>query len=394
MAQPHSHQCPPHRQHDDDDDEDYPELLVTAATSPSTILTPRMMSKTLLSQATIDPDVDPDMPALVDPLSRDPQQSATRPRRRRQRAPRIGRVPKRCTKRPTTTGHKPPDEENKTGDTAGVDASPGHHHQDEEDPSDLPDLEPTGYSSSDDSDDDSDTPVGRPSFNNAAKSHTGIDFPPRKWGVKNVGKRDIQRLKRFFPGASFETIQRTLGATTQYATKGAVEGTALKERMKAPNPVLNIPRRNEDVATDTLFSSTPAIDTGGCVAAQFFIGCKSKYRSIVPLKDTDADFPSALMEEIHKRGAMNRLISDSAKAEISARVKEILNMLVIKDWQSEAHHQHQNPAERGWQPTKSWSNITLNMSGAPPECWLLVLAYICTLQNHLALQEPWLEDPN
>ena len=59
-------------------------------------------------------------------------------------------------------------------------------------------------------------------------------------------------------------------------------------------------------------------------------------------------------------------------------------MLVIKDWQSEAHHQHQNPAEHGWQPTKSWSNITLNMSGAPPECWLLVLACICMLQNHLA----------
>ena len=89
------------------------------------------------------------------------------------------------------------------------------------------------------------------------------------------------------------------------------------------------------------------------------------------------------MEEIRKRGAMNRLISDSAKAEVSAQVKEILNMLVIKDWQSEAHQQHQNPAECGWQSTKAWSNINLNTSGAPPECWLLVLGYICALQNHL-----------
>ena len=151
-------------------------------------------------------------------------------------------------------------------------------------------AEPTGYSSSDDIDDESDTPVGRPSFNNAAKSHTGIDFPCRKWGVKTVRKWDIQKLKSFLPGASAKTIQRTLRATTQYATKGDVEGTTLRETMKAPNPVLNIPRRNEDVATDTLFSSTPVIDTGGCVAAQFFIGCKSKHRSIVPLKDSDADF--------------------------------------------------------------------------------------------------------
>jgi methylmalonyl-CoA mutase N-terminal domain/subunit len=60
------------------------------------------------------------------------------------------------------------------------------------------------------------------------------------------------------------------------------------------------------------------------------------------------------MEEIRKLRAMNRLISDSAKAE------------VIKDWQSGAHQQHQNTAESGWQPTKSWSNINLNISEAPP----------------------------
>jgi hypothetical protein len=110
------------------------------------------------------------------------------------------------------------------------------------------------------------------------------------------------------------------------------------------------------------------------MAAQFFIGCKSKFKSIVPLMDSDVDFPAALMEEIRKHGAINGLLSDSDKAEISARVKEILGMLVIGDWQSEPHHQHQNPAELGWRDTKEWSNIQLNTSGAPPECWLLVLA--------------------
>jgi hypothetical protein len=219
--------------------------------------------------------------------------------------------------------------------------------QDKDDFSDLPDLEPTGYSSSDDSDDESDTPVGRPSFNNEARSHTGINFPTQKWGVKTVRKWDIQKLKKFLPGVGVETIQDTFRATTQYATKDAVEDTALWKQMQAPNPVLNIPRRNEDVAMDILFHSTAAIDTGGCIAAQFFIGCKPIFRSDVPLKDSDADFPSALMEEIRKCGAMNRIISDSTKAEVSARVKQILNTLVIKDWQSEPHHKHQNPAELG-----------------------------------------------
>jgi hypothetical protein len=172
-----------------------------------------------------------------------------------------------------------------------------------------------------------------------------------------VQKWDIQKLKKFLPGASAETIQHMLQATAQCATKGTVEGTALQEQMRAPNPVLNMPRRNEDVTTDMSFSSTPAIDTGGCIASQFLIGCKSKFRLVVPLKDSDADFPSALMEEIRKHGAMNRLISNGTKAEVSAPVKEILGTLVIGDWQSEPHHQHQDPAELGWRETKEWSNI-------------------------------------
>ena len=127
--------------------------------------------------------------------------------------------------------------------------------------------------------------AGHPSTTQPSPTQALTFPPPGNGGVKTVGKRDIQKLKKVLSWRKLRgTIQHTLGATTQYATKGAVEGTVLKERMKAPNPVLNIPRRNEDVATDTLFSSTPAIGSGGCVAAQFFIGCKSKYRSIVPLK--------------------------------------------------------------------------------------------------------------
>jgi hypothetical protein len=38
----------------------------------------------------------------------------------------------------------------------------------------------------------------------------------------------------------------------------------------------------------------------------------------------------------------------------------------------------------GWKDTKEWSNLQLNTSGAPPECWLLVLAHVDILQNHIA----------
>ena len=51
--------------------------------------------------------------------------------------------------------------------------------------------------------------------------------------------------------------------------------THLRKWFKSPNPALNIARRHEPVATDTVFSDTPAVDTNGVTTAQFFVGTKS-----------------------------------------------------------------------------------------------------------------------
>ena len=53
------------------------------------------------------------------------------------------------------------------------------------------------------------------------------------------------------------------------------------------------------------------------------------------------------MDEIRKYGAMDKLTSDNAKAEISARVKDVLRTLNIKDWQSEPYKGNQNFANEG-----------------------------------------------
>ena len=45
--------------------------------------------------------------------------------------------------------------------------------------------------------------------------------------------------------------------------------------MKSPYPALNVWRRHEPVATDTIHGGTPAVDTGGHTYAQVFIGRKS-----------------------------------------------------------------------------------------------------------------------
>ena len=81
---------------------------------------------------------------------------------------------------------------------------------------------------------------------------------------------------------------------------------------------------------------------------------------------------------------MDQIISDNAKAQISERVQEILNVLQIKDWSSEPHRKNQNFAERIWRDVKRKSEATLNFSNAPAFVWLLALDYVCFIQNHTA----------
>ena len=131
--------------------------------------------------------------------------------------------------------------------------------------------------------------------NNRAKHFTGIEIPPKS--QRYNAKTNVETLRRFFVGVSDDSIRRTLEATTQYGTRGAVDGTTLRSQIKSLNPILNIPRQQEDVATDTIYSNTPAIDDGS-TAAQFFIGKTSRYRSIVPAGTSDASFIHTLMYEI------------------------------------------------------------------------------------------------
>ena len=117
--------------------------------------------------------------------------------------------------------------------------------------------------------------------------------------------------------------------------------------------------------------------------AQVYAGNKSCYISVYGLK-SDGDFYGSLMDVIRQRGAMDCLISDRAKAEISNRVKEVLRAYSIDDWQSEPYHQNQNKAERMIQEVKRYSNWVLNHTGAPPESWLLVFEYVAFIFNRTA----------
>ena len=115
------------------------------------------------------------------------------------------------------------------------------------------------------------------------------------------------------------------------------------KHLKSRNPALNIPRRHEPVATDTVFSDTPAEDSG-VKQAQVCVGRDTVVVDAYPMK-SEKQFVNTLEDNIRRRGAMDKLLSDSAKTEISNKVMDILRAYHISNWQSEPYHKNQNPAE-------------------------------------------------
>jgi hypothetical protein len=81
---------------------------------------------------------------------------------------------------------------------------------------------------------------------------------------------------------------------------------------------------------------------------------------------------------------MDKLISDCACVKTNTRIKDILRALVISEWQSEPYQENQNFAENWYGTIKAATNHVMNLSGAPPECWLLALMYMCYVPNNLA----------
>jgi hypothetical protein len=83
-------------------------------------------------------------------------------------------------------------------------------------------------------------------------------------------------------------------------------------------------------------------------------------------------------------GAPNKLFSDNAKAQQSAKVKEILRNFAVADASSEPHYQNQNAAEREIQDVKKDMEMVMNLINTPYEWWPLCVEYIAMVKNHTA----------
>ena len=224
-------------------------------------------------------------------------------------------------------------------------------------------------------DDSSSTLAPCPTF--MANQH---DFRTYQHAVKHEAP-DYKKFRPYFGFVNVDTVQKTMEQSTQWGVSLPIT-FPMKRYLKSRNPALNIPRRHEAVATDTVFSDTPTEDSG-VKQAQVFVGRDTPEADAYPMK-SGKQFVNTLEDNIRRQGAMDKLLSDSAKTGISNKVMDILRAYHISNWHSEPCHQKRNPAEWRYRTIKSWTNTAMNRSGAPANCWLLCLIYVCYLLNHIA----------
>ena len=139
---------------------------------------------------------------------------------------------------------------------------------------------------------------------------------------------DFEIYSPKFAWLPIDIIKKTFEAITQYYRTSM--GTYLKKRYKSPFSACNVHKRNEPVATNTVYSDTPA-NGSGVTAAQFFAGTSSMVCDIYPMK-TDKQFLNVLLDNIKHKAAMTKLISDRLQVEISNKVQDFLRNLMIADW--------------------------------------------------------------
>ena len=194
----------------------------------------------------------------------------------------------------------------------------------------------------------------------------------------NSAEEDWTSLRPYFGWQSEQVMKDTYQVTSRFG--GTIQQhDYLKKHFKSRNPVFNIPRRNEPVATDTIFSDTPAINDGSTMA-QFFVGRDTLVCDAYGIK-SQKQFINTLYDNIRYRGAMTTLITDGGRYEISKKVADLLRSLFIKQYESEPYHQHQNKAEQRYGVVKRYINTLMNLTGAPAHCWLLCMLYVCNLLN-------------
>ena len=144
---------------------------------------------------------------------------------------------------------------------------------------------------------------------------------------------DRNTQRPFLAWTSPSSIKDIFNVTTRH---GAAPHTQdyIKNHFEPRNLVFSIPRCSEAVATDTIFSDTPAVDDGPTMA-QFSCGHDTFVCDAYGIKST-IQFINTLSDNIRKWGAKDTLTSDGGKYEIHKGVTNLLHSIFIQDYQSES----------------------------------------------------------
>ena len=91
---------------------------------------------------------------------------------------------------------------------------------------------------------------------------------------------DYDKYRPYFGWVNTHTIRNTF-KNTQW--EASTESYPMKRHLKSRNPALNVPRRHEVVAIDTVYSDTPAVESS-VKQTQHFVGKESLVSDICPMR--------------------------------------------------------------------------------------------------------------
>jgi hypothetical protein len=139
-------------------------------------------------------------------------------------------------------------------------------------------------------------------------------------------KRNLEAYRKFFAFADMDTIHHTYNNTTQWARRFPQHGETIRNTFKSPFPAYNVDRRNEPISCDVITSNITAF--GAIKNVVIFVGQDSKVISVHHGIKLKSQFINTFEDEIRRRGAMSKLISDNGAEIISNRVQDFFFFLV------------------------------------------------------------------
>jgi len=150
----------------------------------------------------------------------------------------------------------------------------------------------------------------------------------REIGSKRKGKQGREEFlirktqpsykhQRHFLHVPVKKIRKTFAATTQNVASIVYRPKAT-QIYKSPNPALNIRRRTEAVATDSLFAGAPGVDAPGHTGTQLFVGRSSLLSDCYGFCSV-SKFPNTLSDTNRDRGAIDMIIVGQSDLSIQSQ---------------------------------------------------------------------------